>query len=535
MILVLLASTAYATYEAFLWLGMFTCFFGMHLNMLGALDGVVYGRSTLGKLSSHLRIEAMVWGGRRVLVWVAGTGAYVCVLVWCIVTFSRRDNGTTEDSALITLLIAQALATLYAPWYYDHSELTGLRTWPWLRELRLWRVISRVLFGLKTYRVRNRDNLDDHPPHLFWRRDRDCWREGPSYCMATADVVDTHAYTVAYHKPHRLVREVTSCGAEEEGGAVRIYVMHPHGLSTVAGIFGAAMHGPVESSSMPHARRVRLCVARILLWVPLLRDWCLWCGCLEASHLAIHINTKVSRHYDLVILPGGLVEQALSRPGYLDVVWQRTGFIRAAVASDARLVPVCVLGESYTYATLPQLAALRLLLYRLCGVPLPAPFIGPIPSASLSIVIGQEVVPRAIDPGASPDAETHKLQSPVQARIHFLGNHGADDESGSDETTPTRRAVRLMRIAFYADLCDLYMLSIHALYTLRARDGSHVAIEAPGPSMRNLMRITKRNSRYNTHITEALSYDDSTRSECVGVDPMRWASTYRWLASSPTL
>jgi len=185
--------------------------------------------------------------------------------------------------------------------------------------------------------------------------------------------------------------------------------LHPHGVYPVAGILTYAGASPLLKRH-PWLR-VRPCGADILFKIPLIREYLLWTGHLDASRktLSKHMAKGVD---DIGVVIGGEQEALLTANGQEAVVLLgRTGFVSLACQYGYHLVPTYAFGQNEIYTVNKGLfGGARAMLQRrfkmsipifwgVRGTPMPHP-------RKVTLAIGRPIkVPAPSSPGAEPDAD----------------------------------------------------------------------------------------------------------------------------------
>lgn len=129
-----------------------------------------------------------------------------------------------------------------------------------------------------------------------------------------------------------------------------LFAVHPHGPFSInhALIFLTNSAGFHKYSPLEKRRDLG---ASVIFHIPLVREFCLWLGCVDASR---SVATKVlGSKRSLLILVGGEQEQLLGKPGDHTVfIKGRKGFVRLAVQHNIPIVPVYVFGENELFGTI---------------------------------------------------------------------------------------------------------------------------------------------------------------------------------------
>lgn len=150
-----------------------------------------------------------------------------------------------------------------------------------------------------------------------------------------------------------------------------IFAMAPHGAIPI----GAAVFGPQIARWPAIASRLRVGVHSALFSIPILRDFYLAFGAVDASRATL-LHQLTAQRRSVMLLPGGVREQLLvCAPGTEGVVLRdRRGFVRLALETGSHLVPVVVFGERQAYRLNDGWTlALSRLIKRYTGIGLPLP------------------------------------------------------------------------------------------------------------------------------------------------------------------
>jgi 1-acyl-sn-glycerol-3-phosphate acyltransferase len=206
-----------------------------------------------------------------------------------------------------------------------------------------------------------------------------------------------------------------TCVGEEELEAVKgarvLLGIHPHGVYPMGGVVAYAGSSPLLRSH-PWLS-VRPVCASILFKIPLLREYLLWTGHIDASRrtIARHMAKGVD---DVAVVVGGEKEALLTRNGHEAVILEgRDGFVRLACRYGYHLVPTYTFGQNEVFSVLASgaFARLQALLrrkLRWCipiywgrlGLPMPHP-------VTLTVAVGRPIlVPKPSSLGAEPDSQT---------------------------------------------------------------------------------------------------------------------------------
>jgi hypothetical protein len=120
--------------------------------------------------------------------------------------------------------------------------------------------------------------------------------------------------------------------------------------------------------TLPHlAPNIRTLAATVLFRLPLVREFALWTGCIDASRAVASKALRAGR--SILVLPGGEAEQIRTVHGkeklYLN---KRKGFIKIALRNGVPIVPVYVFGASDYYHTWFVGYGLRLWIMKKLGI-----------------------------------------------------------------------------------------------------------------------------------------------------------------------
>lgn len=114
----------------------------------------------------------------------------------------------------------------------------------------------------------------------------------------------------------------------------------------------------------------RVLTATVALRVPLIREMWLWSYCIDASK---HVARNALKHNtNLLLYPGGEREQMMTQKGkHRLFLKSRKGFVKLAIESGAKLVPIYVFGETDLFEHSSFLLGARIKLMRSFGVAIP--------------------------------------------------------------------------------------------------------------------------------------------------------------------
>lgn len=385
------------------WLLSFCFYFGVTLRIVGRFDR--FSRRVLNDLPPSARNRMRAWSQSqhdRYRLWCI---VFVAKSVLLLLLGALWPESVWVQQMVLMACVGAAMACVYAPWYHDCSELTGQRASARFRAWSLWDVWA-AYFGLTPlYMHTPPDGLpqrDERRVHLK--------RHGvpPVAVDVDTNLTDQHAMMRAYHEPwsiftrSRLEYERAIHHRGPLARRPRIYAMHPHGLSTITSVFGAAFYG--SEPMLPDADNVRIAVADLIFTLPVIREFALAAGCVSASRAAMHFNLRGGR--DILALPGGTLEQAFSVYGQMDLVWTRHGFCGMAYEHGASLVPIVAFGETDAHVTFDVLRGWRRQNYERFRYAFPFVFAGPFP-ANLTPVVG---VPIGAAVTRMTDAERSRVE-----------------------------------------------------------------------------------------------------------------------------
>lgn len=316
----------------------------------------------------------------------------------------------------------------------------GLAVWVFLREGGPWAaavtLVSAVLYAA-TY---------------FVGSERKGSRLWPAFCVPW---VGCHPYF-----PVRVLMWDVAEGAWKSEPSAGHAVTYP--VSTVPHIFAMFPHGPIPLSAAVFrpqiarwpwlSERLRLGAADAVFWLPIVRDLYLWWGTVTADKRTL--LALLRRGLSVLLLPGGIREQLVVPKPHEDVVvlGDRKGFIRLALETGSRIVPVYCFGERRGFITQRATSTLSTLFKRLCNVGLP-------------VVRGRWFT---LMPFATP--LTIAVGKPIDVPPGFRKQMGADDGSGSSSgagSMPSScaldfdAAVEALHAQFVASLRELYETHKH--------------------------------------------------------------------------
>jgi len=143
----------------------------------------------------------------------------------------------------------------------------------------------------------------------------------------------------------QLSRELQQ--AEKEAEAQFIFAFFPHGT---AADYRVLLDGIWHEAFPNISVKIKTLAASVLFRIPVVREICLWTGCVDASRAVA--ERVLSKGYSIVVLPGGEAEQI--RTVYQEervFVKNRKGFVKLAMRTNVPIVPVYVFGTSDYYYT----------------------------------------------------------------------------------------------------------------------------------------------------------------------------------------
>ena len=158
--------------------------------------------------------------------------------------------------------------------------------------------------------------------------------------------------------------------AASKPNAQFIIAIFPHGTSCDFRILMDGMLGEV----LPHTHsQIRTLTASILFRIPVVREFGLWTGCIDARRKVAERALDNGR--SLMVLPGGEAEQIRTQYGKERVyLSRRKGFIKLAIRKNVPVVPVYVFGSSDAYSTSSFLMGPRMWLQKKFAICIPIAF-----------------------------------------------------------------------------------------------------------------------------------------------------------------
>lgn len=146
-----------------------------------------------------------------------------------------------------------------------------------------------------------------------------------------------------------------------------ILALHPHGAMAD---FRVLLDGQLLELLGDASGKVRWLAASVLFRLPIVRELCLWTGCVDARRQVA--EQVLARGLSIGVLPGGELEQVQTQYGREAVyLKKRLGFVKLALRYGVPLVPAYVFGCVDLYKTSKWLYSARLALVRTLGVAIP--------------------------------------------------------------------------------------------------------------------------------------------------------------------
>ena len=155
--------------------------------------------------------------------------------------------------------------------------------------------------------------------------------------------------------------------ADDAVDAQLLIAMFPHGT---ASDYRVALDGMINDV-LPHTGpKLRTLVASVLFRLPIVREFCLFTGCVDARRSVA--EGLLDNGHSLLVLPGGEAEQLQTEYGHDKVfLKKRLGFIKLAMRKNVPVVPSYVFGVSDYYYTSNALLGLRWWLMKKVAVCIP--------------------------------------------------------------------------------------------------------------------------------------------------------------------
>ena len=215
-----------------------------------------------------------------------------------------------------------------------------------------------------------------------------------------------------------------------------IFASFPHGAYTIQHLLTMTDGVGFLTDVYPAPRRDL--VASVLFQIPLLREFVIALGNVDASSATAKYNIRQGR--SLQIFVGGEREQLMTENGkHCIFLMQRKGFIKLALMNDIKIVPMYAFGEESAYKVLnwPLLRAVQNWLQRNLKMGIPVAFgrwctLVPFTDKPLHIEIGKPIEYKASKKGLTIDEQIDEYHSQVVAEMRRLfdrtkAKHGEHD------------------------------------------------------------------------------------------------------------
>eukprot|EP00472_Partenskyella_glossopodia_P005476 CAMPEP_0197522360 /NCGR_PEP_ID=MMETSP1318-20131121/7526_1 /TAXON_ID=552666 /ORGANISM="Partenskyella glossopodia, Strain RCC365" /LENGTH=301 /DNA_ID=CAMNT_0043074725 /DNA_START=162 /DNA_END=1068 /DNA_ORIENTATION=- len=178
-----------------------------------------------------------------------------------------------------------------------------------------------------TYVAHLLTNDDQHTGRCAWAGFRDCFWPNTA---------------IKYFDMELLCSEELKLRSSER----YIFGIHPHGIFTYGGLLLYASESPLRKrfkSFMAHP-----CVASVTFYVPIIREYLLWTGHIDASRRTVDKALAEGKNIGIVI--GGEAEVLQTENSKEKVVLLgRKGFVKMALKHKASLVPTYAFGQNDTF------------------------------------------------------------------------------------------------------------------------------------------------------------------------------------------
>ena len=208
--------------------------------------------------------------------------------------------------------------------------------------------------------------------------------------------------------------------AEKTPNAQFVFAMFPH---AVWADYHAPMAGMWHTVFPNIHRKIRFLIASVLFRVPIVREWSLWTGGIDASRSVA--EAALDRGRSICVKPGGEAEQLRTTHGR-EIVYlrHRRGFLKLAMKKGVPVVPVYVFGANDYHRTFNFLFRPREWLQKRLGVCLPMAFgywgsMCPLPVPT-TIVFGKPISFDVETPGMPSETEVieaHRIFCQVLIRL----------------------------------------------------------------------------------------------------------------------
>jgi 1-acyl-sn-glycerol-3-phosphate acyltransferase len=165
-----------------------------------------------------------------------------------------------------------------------------------------------------------------------------------------------------------LVADEELAKADAKKDAQFVFAVFPHGSNAD---FRVLMDGMLDSVLPGSAERTKTLAASVLFRIPLVREFALWTGCVDARRSVA--ESLLRRGRSIMVMPGGQAEQIRTVFGR-EIVYlnQRKGFIKIAIKHPGvQVVPVYAFGASDYYQTSSAYFQARLWLVKNLGISIP--------------------------------------------------------------------------------------------------------------------------------------------------------------------
>ena len=201
--------------------------------------------------------------------------------------------------------------------------------------------------------------------------------------------------------------------------------LHPHGIYPMAGVLLYAGASPLRAAA-PWLR-IRPGAATVLFRVPLIREYMVWTGHIDAGRRTLQKHMAKGES-DVALAIGGEKEALLTTNGREAILLkERTGFVQLACQHGYHLVPTYAFGQNELYTVnTTLLAGVRAALQRslklafpvfwgVWGTPMPHP-------VKITLAFGKPIrVPKPTTPGAEPEpALVERLHAEYVAEVQAL-------------------------------------------------------------------------------------------------------------------
>jgi len=170
----------------------------------------------------------------------------------------------------------------------------------------------------------------------------------------------------------------------------KLFAYHPHGLFTAGPPLCLGTHG---GRADVWDQDLRFGTLRAVFRFPLLREFALWLGSIDVNAASLKRMLTVERR-SVLLVPGGVQEMCLAKPGLVDIYLGHEGFLRLAWEQGISVVPVFGCGEEDVWWTWQCLHEIRRMMIPWLGYPFPSFGLGPLrPPHGIQIVVGSPLDP----------------------------------------------------------------------------------------------------------------------------------------------